>query len=586
MIPELMQRHPEFFRAAVDEAAIVAVTDARGVITYANDRFVEISGYSREELVGRTHALVNSGHHPKEFFRDMWRTISSGQSWHGEICNRRKNGGVYWVDSTVVPFVGADGKPEQYLAVRFDVTARKRAEQEIAERNAMLSAISHAQSQFITSANRLEIFEGLLNALLNLTDSAYGFIGEVHFRADGSATMDDSLMKIRGVPYLKTHSITNIAWNEETQRYYEENFERGMEFTNMNSLFGAVLMTGKPVIANSPRTDSRRAGTPDGHPSLDAFLGIPFFRGSAMMGMVGVANRPGGYDESMVETLQPFLMTCSNLIEGYRLDRERRATAAQLERTNDELLRATRMKDEFLANMSHELRTPLNAILGTTESLQDGIFGDISGTQANALATVEQSSTHLLSLINEVLDLARIESGQVELERSATDLGPLCESTLAFVRQHAEKKGIALAFEPRGALPPVFADSRRVRQVLINLLNNAVKFTPEGGGRVTLIAEFVEGAEATLGRSSPDMVRVTVCDTGIGIAEENLPRLFKPFVQVDSALNRQYEGTGLGLALVLRIVEQHGGSVGVESSPGKGSRFSFTIPCHDAPVPA
>lgn len=582
---DLLKQQPDFFRSAVDQAAIVAITDARGVITYANDKFVELSGYSRSELIGRTHATVNSGHHPRGFFREMWETIASGRIWRGEICNRKKNGELYWVESTLVPFLGPDGNPEQYLAVRFDITDRKRAEQAIAERSAMLSAISHAQSQFITAANRLEIFEGLLTALLNLTDSAYGFIGEVLFRADGSAQMDDSLMKIRGVPYLKSHSITNIAWNEETQRYYEENFERGMEFTNMHSLFGAVIMTGKPVVANSPRTDPRRAGIPDGHPSLDAFLGIPFYRGSTMMGMVGLANRPGGYEHSMIETLQPFLVTCSNLIEGYRLDRERRATEAELAHSNEELMRATRLKDEFLANMSHELRTPLNAILGTTESLQEGIFGGLNATQADALATVEQSSTHLLSLINEVLDLARIESGQIELERAPLDLAPLCESTLAFVRGMAEKKGLSLELEMRSQLPLVYADERRVRQVLINLLNNAVKFTPDGNGRVKLIAEYVEGAEVSLGHGSRDMVRLCVCDTGVGIAEEHLPKLFKPFMQVDSALNRQYEGTGLGLALVKRIVEQHGGSVGVESTLGEGSRFSFTLPCSDRATP-
>ena len=581
---DILQHELAFFRSAIDQAAIVAVTDVRGVITHANDRFVELSGYAREELVGRTHKVVNSGVHSPDFWAKVWDTITAGRVWKGEICNRKKNGELYWVESTIVPFLGADGRPEQYLAIRFDITARKRAEQEIAERNAMLSAISHAQSQFITAANRLDIFEGLLSALLELTDSQYGFIGEVLFRGDGSATMDESHMKIRGVPYLKSHSITNIAWNEETQRYYEANFERGMEFTNMHSLFGAVIMTGQPVVANSPRTDPRRAGIPDGHPSLDAFLGIPFYRGDTMMGMVGIANRPGGYDHSMVETLQPFLVTCSNLIEGYRLDRERRATADQLAHSNEELLRATRMKDDFLANMSHELRTPLNAILGTTESLKDGIFGDLDGEQVEALSTVEQSSTHLLELINEVLDLARIESGQIELERAAVDLVPLCRSTLAFVQQLADKKGITLRLDLPPHLPPVHADERRVRQVLINLLNNAVKFTPEGSGEVTLRADFLEAQEISLGRGTRDLVQLTVRDTGVGIAPEHLPKLFKPFVQIDSALNRQYEGTGLGLALVKRIVELHGGTVGVESEPGVGSRFSFTLPCRDALV--
>lgn len=578
MAPDLLGQQPDFFRAAIDQSAIVAITDADGVITHANDMFVALTGYSREELIGQTHRIVNSGTHPPEFFENLWATLKSGRVWRGEICNRKKNGELYWVQSAIYPFIGPDGRPTQYLAVRFDITGRKRIKEELAKRNALLSAISQAQSKFITAANRLEIFEGLLTALLELTDSAYGFIGEVLFRADGSAVMDDSLMKIRGVPYLKSHSITNIAWNEATQRYYEDNFEEGMEFTNMNSLFGAVIMSGKPVLANSPKTDPRRAGTPDGHPSLDAFLGIPFFRGSEMMGMVGIANRPGGYDLSIVEELEPFLVTCSNLIEGYRLDRERKATADQLARSNEELLRATRLKDEFLANMSHELRTPLNAILGNSEMLQEGIYGDLTARQQEAVATIDQSSTHLLDLINEVLDLARIESGQIELERTPTELGPLCESTLAFVRPMAEKKGLMLHFEAPTDLPRVRVDERRIRQVLINLLNNAVKFTPEGDGHVTLAVEMLEGTEALSAIGRERCVRLSVHDTGVGIAQENLSKLFKPFVQVESALNRQYEGTGLGLALVKRIVELHGGSVGVVSELGKGSRFSVVLP--------
>lgn len=578
MAPDLLGQQPDFFRAAIDQSAIVAITDADGVITHANDMFVALTGYSREELIGQTHRIVNSGTHPPEFFENLWATLKSGRVWRGEICNRKKNGELYWVQSAIYPFIGPDGRPTQYLAVRFDITGRKRIKEELAKRNALLSAISQAQSKFITAANRLEIFEGLLTALLELTDSAYGFIGEVLFRADGSAVMDDSLMKIRGVPYLKSHSITNIAWNEATQRYYEDNFEEGMEFTNMNSLFGAVIMSGKPVLANSPKTDPRRAGTPDGHPSLDAFLGIPFFRGSEMMGMVGIANRPGGYDLSIVEELEPFLVTCSNLIEGYRLDRERKATADELARSNEELLRATRLKDEFLANMSHELRTPLNAILGNSEMLQEGIYGDLTARQQEAVATIDQSSTHLLDLINEVLDLARIESGQIELERTPTELGPLCESTLAFVRPMAEKKGLTLHFEAPTDLPRVRVDERRIRQVLINLLNNAVKFTPEGDGHVTLAVEMLEGTEAPSAIGRERCVRLSVHDTGVGIAQENLSKLFKPFVQVESALNRQYEGTGLGLALVKRIVELHGGSVGVVSELGKGSRFSVVLP--------
>ena len=249
---------------------------------------------------------------------------------------------------------------------------------------------------------------------------------------------------------------------------------------------------------------------------------------------------------------------------------DRLETEEKLRESNEQLARATRLKDEFLANMSHELRTPLNAILGMTEGLQDSIFGDINGLQRKALATIERSGSHLLELINDILDIAKIEAGQIELEMTPTELLPLCQSSLVFVKQQALKKKIRLDVQIPLGLPDLLVDERRIRQVLINLLNNAVKFTPEYGS-ITLTA-----------KPSPDRkdyLTIAIEDTGIGISTTDLGKLFQPFVQIDSALNRQYEGTGLGLALVKRIVELHGGTVNVTSTLGVGSTFSLELPC-------
>jgi len=259
---------------------------------------------------------------------------------------------------------------------------------------------------------------------------------------------------------------------------------------------------------------------------------------------------------------------------------DRKTAQLQLQQTNEELARATRLKDEFLANMSHELRTPLNAILGMAEGLQDGVFGCISAAQLKALQTIEHSGLHLLELINDILDVAKIESGQVELECVPAAIAPLCQSSLTFIRQQAQKKQIQLKSDIPPHLPDLWGDERRIRQVLINLLNNAVKFTPEGG-QVTLQVTGPHLTPVTEGRrhGQPFYLRVAIRDTGIGIAPEHLGRLFQPFIQIDSALNRQYTGTGLGLALVKRIVELHGGQVGVTSEVGVGSCFTVDLPC-------
>ncbi|NTU85202.1 MAG: response regulator, partial [Chloroflexales bacterium] len=268
-----------------------------------------------------------------------------------------------------------------------------------------------------------------------------------------------------------------------------------------------------------------------------------------------------------------------DITELKRVERELREEREQLacrvaERTeelslaNAELARAARLKDEFMATMSHELRTPLNAILGLAEILQESIYGPVVAKQAEALRGIEESGRHLLSLINDILDLSKIEAGRLELEVEPIEINLLCQASLRMVSQLALMKRIALTSNADSTSLLILGDTRRLKQILVNLLTNAVKFTPEGGKVGLEVRADAEQQSLTF----------TVWDTGIGIAAEHLAKLFKPFVQIDSSLSRQHIGTGLGLALVLRLAEAHGGSVAVESAEGQGSRFSVTLP--------
>jgi light-regulated signal transduction histidine kinase (bacteriophytochrome)/ActR/RegA family two-component response regulator len=229
---------------------------------------------------------------------------------------------------------------------------------------------------------------------------------------------------------------------------------------------------------------------------------------------------------------------------------------------------ANQAKSEFLAVMSHELRTPLNAILGLSEGLQLKIYGELNALQESSISTIEQSGQHLLDLITEILDLAKIESGQLELKSVPASVPALCNASLTFVRQLAQAKNIQIVTQIPPDEDPILIDELRVRQMLINLLNNAVKFTP-ANGRVTLIVERDEDRS---------VIQFQVIDTGIGIDRENMPKLFQSFVQIDSSLSRQYNGTGLGLALVKRLVEAQNGDIRVTSTPGEGSCFTIVLP--------
>ncbi|MGI0485523.1 response regulator [Pantanalinema rosaneae CENA516] len=247
-----------------------------------------------------------------------------------------------------------------------------------------------------------------------------------------------------------------------------------------------------------------------------------------------------------------------------------RHSSERISLANAELARAARLKDEFLANMSHELRTPLNSILGLSELLLEEVYGSLTDRQRQFLQTIEQSGEHLLSLINDILDLSKIESGKVAIDLSSVALASVCESSLNFVREQARHKQIQLTCTIDETISEIEADERRLMQVLVNLLSNAVKFTPDRG-RVQLEVQMNRLQQA---------VEFRVTDTGIGIASENLHEIFQPFLQVESSLSRRYEGTGLGLSIVRRIVDLHGGSIRVESELGRGSCFTVILPWH------
>jgi signal transduction histidine kinase len=269
-------------------------------------------------------------------------------------------------------------------------------------------------------------------------------------------------------------------------------------------------------------------------------------------------RRAGRFEPEIVELLKTFAAQSALAIQNARLFREIEDKSRQLET-------ASRHKSEFLANMSHELRTPLNAIIGFSEVLSERMFGEVNEKQSEYLGDILESGRHLLSLINDILDLSKIEAGRMELEPSDFNLPGAIENTLVLVRERAQRRGIALERTIDGRLGTIHADERKVKQVLLNLLSNALKFTPEGG-RIEVLAGLRDG-----------VAEIAVKDTGVGIASEDQDAVFEEFRQVGVA-SKKVEGTGLGLAISRKFIELHGGKIWVQSQPGKGATFTFTLP--------
>jgi signal transduction histidine kinase len=287
-------------------------------------------------------------------------------------------------------------------------------------------------------------------------------------------------------------------------------------------------------------------------------------------------------------TSQKLFTTIITALRSFKAYKSLEFLNVNLEQKNIELIRVTKLKDEFLSNMSHELRTPLNGILGMAECLQEEVFGEINPSQKDAIATIQNSGNHLLELIQDMLDVSKIMAGMLKIDIKTISIADLCNSSLELTKQQALKKQIQLTTSVFSNTEVIAVDPHRIRQVLVNLLDNAVKFTPSGG-KVDLDVRIVNdlSRELILSHSVANScwIKFSITDTGIGISPSDRDMLFQPFIQIDSGLNRKYEGSGLGLVIVKQIVELHGGYVDVSSQIDQGSCFTVYLPTKIARLP-
>jgi signal transduction histidine kinase len=334
------------------------------------------------------------------------------------------------------------------------------------------------------------------------------------------------------------------------------------------SVAGRAFVDRAAVQVEDLQSNDAAREFPEGHQHARAYalhtvLAVPLLREGDPRGVMVLRRKSvRRFDDKAIALLRTFADQAAIAMENARLFNEIQDKSRQLEVANQH-------KSEFLANMSHELRTPLNAIIGFSEVLLERMFGELNDKQDDYLKDILSSGRHLLMLINDILDLAKVEAGRMELEPSGFDVPAAIANAMTLVRERAQRHGIALRTDVDPAIGEIVADERKFKQILLNLLTNAVKFTPDGG-RVDVIA-----------RRAGDMLEVVVRDTGIGIAKEDQPAVFEEFRQVGRHYTNKHEGTGLGLALTRRFVELHGGCIALDSEPGRGSTFTFTIPCRN-----
>jgi signal transduction histidine kinase len=404
------------------------------------------------------------------------------------------------------------------------------------------------KSLSISNSNSKIIFERILNDLLSFTKGQYGFIGEVLYQKDGK-------------PYLKSKALTNIGWNDETQKLYESQYELGLEFHNLDTLFGEVLTSGESVIANDPINDPRAGGLPKGHPTMHSFLGVPIKFGGKLIGMVGLANKGGGYEKSDETKIASYLDSCATIIQSFREYEQRMKVEQELKVANEFLESTNRELENFASIASHDLQEPLRKIV-TFGDLLTSRIPETDERSKEYLNRMQNTALRMRSLVEDLLQYTRVETKIRPFE--VTDLNKVVQTIMEDLAVRLEEsKGVVHI----NNLPTIEADPIQMYQLFLNLIGNALKFYREGVPPVVNLNSI---------KMENGFWGISVEDNGIGVEDEYVDKIFKPFERLHG--QGAYEGTGIGLTICNKIVFRHGGKISVKKQSTRGVTFHIILP--------
>ncbi len=523
---------------AVDQSPVsIVITDLKGNIEYANRAFEETTGYSLEEVIGKNSRILQSGRTDRILYQELWSVIRSGKEWHGEWVNRKKNGEFYWETVSISPIHDSIGAITNYLAVKLDISDRKRAEELLIQNE------EKYRFMFVNNPQPMWIYDLETLVFLEVNDSAilhYGYSREEFLKMN----LKDIRPKEDIEALLKDVQATSKSLNSAGEwRHLKKNgeimdveiYSHSITFKNRNA---------RHVLVNDI---TKRKRAEQEIRELNA----------------GLEERIIARTEELAK-LNKFLL---NEIE------ERKKAEIEIVKARTEAEQANMAKSEFLSRMSHELRTPMNSILGFAQLLE---MGELYPAQKKGVNHIINSGKHLLDLINEILDISRIEAGRLALSIEPVQVSGIILEVIDSVQLLASKRHLNITMVSSESNQNfVNADRQRLKQILLNLLSNAVKYNKVGGS-ITVETKIIP--PDLIGSA---MLKISISDTGPGIPAADIPKLFMPFERI-GAEKTLTEGTGLGLAVVHKLMEAMGGKNGVESVLGEGSTFWIELPVVDS----
>ncbi|MDP2388154.1 MAG: PAS domain S-box protein [Bacteroidota bacterium] len=607
---EIEQRAREIsdYKYALDESSIVAITDQNGVIIHANDNFCKISGYSRGELIGQDHRIINSGYHSKEFMKNLWTTITNGKIWKGEIKNRTKDGTFYWVDTSIVPFLNDQGKLFQYMTIQSDITTRKIAEEKLRTAQTYLqSSIESYKDVLVFSIDTNYNYLLFNSAFKTATMYAYGTEVEAGISMLDSITVDKDREKAKAncdkALAGERHTMLEV-YGDVNRSYYETTYSPIRDHNN--ELIGAAVLSAN-VTKRKEVEHQLKAGEEKQKMLLDSidegfciiemifdeqkkpidyrFLEInaSFEKQTGMHDAVGKRMREfaPNHEERWFQIYGKIALTGESIrfenqaeqlhrwynVYAFRVGEpevfqvailfnditEHKKAEQQLQAVNKEL-------EAFSYSVAHDLRAPLRSVNGYAEMLNEDYGNVLDGEGKRLIETIKQNAAKMGLLIDDLLAFSRL--GRKQLQKTKTDMTALTNEVLAEVKQ-------SITHQPQviiNKLHDVMGDYSLLYQVMFNLISNAVKYSSKKESPLIQLSSEIKNNEVVF----------SVKDNGAGFDMRYVGKLFGVFQRLHT--NKEFEGTGIGLATVYRIITKHEGKMWAEGKVDEGAAFYFTLP--------